>query len=61
MEDEYTSFCFDEACMYISRKLEDGKKATWIEDKIDSKTGKKKTFQSEALKKKGVVSNAKSR
>lgn len=26
IEDTYTSFCFDEACAYITKRLEDGEK-----------------------------------
>ena len=26
IDDEYTSFCFDEACAYIMSKIDDGKK-----------------------------------
>jgi hypothetical protein len=35
--DEYTAFCFDEACEYIITKLEDGKKPCFIEDEIENK------------------------
>ena len=29
IEDEYTSFCFDEACMYISSQLQNEKEPKW--------------------------------
>ena len=44
ISDEYTSFCFDEACLYIIQMIEetdnDGKyinKAKWSEDAVTSK------------------------
>lgn len=31
IEDEYTAFCFDEACVYIMCELESGKTPCYIE------------------------------
>ena len=56
--DSYIAFCFDEACLYISSQLEkidnpkDIDKLNWIENRVDEETGQRKTFVSEALKKK---------
>ena len=33
LEDEYTAFCFDEACANIIAHLQDGDKPIWIEDR----------------------------
>ena len=35
--DEYTAFCFDEACDYIISQLEQEKKPKWREDKKSKK------------------------
>lgn len=43
LEDEYTAFCFDEACMYIISQLENDKNPTWTED-IEKEDGTRKTF-----------------
>lgn len=43
LEDEYTAFCFDEACMYIISQLENDKNPTWPED-IEKEDGTRKTF-----------------
>ena len=32
IDDEYTAFCFDEACDYIISQLEQDKKPRWRED-----------------------------
>lgn len=32
IEDEYTAFCFDEACMYISNEIEKGNTPKWADD-----------------------------
>ncbi|MDY2734863.1 MAG: hypothetical protein SOV48_02630 [Intestinibacter sp.] len=56
--DSYVAFCFDEACLYISNQLEkidnedDVNNLNWIENRVDEETGQRKTFVSEALKKK---------
>ena len=63
IKDEYTAFCFDEACLYISNQIEkidndkDIDRLNWIENQIDEKTGQRKTFVSEALKKKKIREN----
>ena len=52
--DEYTAFCFDEACFYIITQLEDGKKPIWKEDKKSKKDIRKKNLLlAEKLRKKG--------
>ena len=33
VEDEYTAFCFNEACMLIMSEIESGKEPIWIEDR----------------------------
>lgn len=43
LEDEYTAFCFDEACMYIINQLESEKKPIWAEDAV-KEDGTRKTF-----------------
>lgn len=48
IKDEYTAFCFDEACDYMIGELENKKRPHFIEDTIDRKTGQKKTFLSQA-------------
>jgi hypothetical protein len=50
IKDEYTSFCFDEACMYIIEKLENKEEPRFIESEIDQTTGKRKTFLDEHMK-----------
>lgn len=56
IKDEYTAFCFDEVCLFISTKIENMSdkeidNLNWTENKFDE-NGKRKTFVSEALKKK---------
>ena len=36
LEDEYTAYCFDEACAYIYSEIQDGKKAKFEEDKKEN-------------------------
>ena len=43
INDEYTAFCFDEACMYIISQLESEKKPIWPEDTM-KEDGTRKTF-----------------
>lgn len=43
IEDEYTAFCFDEACMYIITQLENEKIPRWVED-IEKEDRTRKTF-----------------
>lgn len=33
IDDEYTSFCFDEACAYITDRLQDKKRPQWEDEK----------------------------
>ena len=56
IDDEYTSFCFDEACLYIVNQIEDKKKPHFRDEK--AKTDKDKYYlndflRREALKKGG--------
>lgn len=51
LEDEYTAFCFDEACANIIAHLQDGDSPVWIED---GKVKHYKTF-TELLKGSGVT------
>ena len=37
LEDEYTAYCFDEACAYIYSQIKDGKKGIFEEDKKENK------------------------
>lgn len=37
IEDEYTAFCFDEACTFILSKLEDGETPMYIVDDGETK------------------------
>ena len=40
IKDEYTSYCFDEACEYILSQLDEEKKPTFLEDrKINKEKG----------------------
>lgn len=32
LEDEYTAFCFDEACLYISLQMQSGLKPVFVTD-----------------------------
>jgi hypothetical protein len=50
IKDEYTSFCFDEACMYIIEKLENKEEPRFIESETDQTTVKRKTFLDEHMK-----------
>ncbi|WP_057560607.1 hypothetical protein [Paraclostridium sordellii] len=54
IEDEYTAFCFDEACMYISNEIDNGKKPRWEEDELTIEESRIKTFNlAEQLRSKG--------
>ena len=45
-DDEYTAFCFDEACGYIRMKLEDEKVPHWKEPKLYKRSqGNKKLIE----------------
>ncbi|TQO55817.1 hypothetical protein D5S05_16815 [Paraclostridium bifermentans] len=44
IDDEYTSFCFDEACMYISNSLENGNKARWKDEELTTEEVREKAF-----------------
>lgn len=42
IDDEYTSFCFDEACMYISNEIEAGNEAKWKDEELTTEEVRKK-------------------
>ena len=44
IKDEYTAFCFDEACMYIITQIEDKKKPLWDEDRKKNPKNKKDKY-----------------
>ncbi|HFL3544795.1 TPA: hypothetical protein ACG3P2_001299 [Clostridioides difficile] len=53
IKDEYTSFCFDEACMFLVDAIKNGKKLKFKENSNTSKENiKRTTFVDMALKKK---------
>lgn len=33
IQDEYIAYCFDEACIYIFNKIQDGDIPSWIDEK----------------------------
>ncbi|RDY22884.1 hypothetical protein CHF27_011230 [Romboutsia maritimum] len=43
IKDEYTAFCFDEACMYIITQLQDKQVPSWRED-AENEDRTRKTF-----------------
>ncbi len=53
IKDEYTSFCFDEACMFLVDAIKNDKKLNFKENSNTSKENiKRTTFVDMALKKK---------
>ncbi|EGT3786020.1 hypothetical protein [Clostridioides difficile] len=53
IKDEYTSFCFDEACMFLVDAIKNDKKLKFKENSNTSKENiKRTTFVDMALKKK---------
>ncbi|WP_250673540.1 hypothetical protein LZ906_007860 [Paraclostridium ghonii] len=44
IDDEYTAFCFDEACMYISNELENGNKARWKDEDLTKNEVRERAF-----------------
>ncbi|MCI0944951.1 hypothetical protein MJU96_000050 [Clostridioides difficile] len=53
IKDEYTSFCFDEACMFLVDAIKNDKKLKFEENSNTSKENiKRTTFVDMALKKK---------
>ncbi|WP_095906416.1 hypothetical protein [Clostridioides difficile] len=53
IKDEYTSFCFDEACMFLVDAIKNDKKLKFKENSNTSKENiKRTTFVDKALKKK---------
>ncbi len=54
IEDEYTSFCFDEACMYISSQLQNEKEPKWNDDILSKDEVRDRAFNlAEQLRKGG--------
>lgn len=54
LDDEYTAFCFDEACLYIITQLEDKKKPHFRDENYDKDKDKyylNDYFRKQALKK----------
>ena len=45
IHNEYEAFCFDEACEYIIRQLEDKKTPRWREDRVDKKDVRRNNLQ----------------
>lgn len=37
IEDEYTAYCFDEVCVYILTKIENGQLPHFVEDETENK------------------------
>lgn len=42
LEDEYTAFCFDEACMFISLKMQGGETPTFHKEEKQDRPKKKR-------------------
>lgn len=42
IEDDYTAFCFNEACCQLMIKLENGEKPTYIEEREQKEKGRTK-------------------
>lgn len=54
IQDEYTAFCFDEACMYILNEIESGNKPKWDEEELTTEEVRNKAFDlANQLKQKG--------
>lgn len=41
IEDAYTAFCFDEACAYITKRIQDGEKPIIQDDNVAGKSFKR--------------------
>ena len=59
IKDEYTSYCFDEACEYILSQLDEEKKPIFLEDRKEAKekaknNGARALLKRALLNKKGV-------
>lgn len=52
IDDEYTAFCFDEACLYIINQLENKKKPHFKDEKVDS--DKDKYYLNDFLRKQAM-------
>ena len=54
IQDEYTAFCFDEACDYIISQLEQEKKPRWREEQITKQEKRNSNLQlAEKLRREG--------
>lgn len=45
IEDEYTAFCFNEACCYIAMRLQAGDKPHYVEPEAEQKQKEFKNFK----------------
>lgn len=52
IDDEYTAFCFDEACLYIINQIENKKKPHFKDEKVDS--DKDKYYLNDFLRKEAL-------
>ncbi len=52
IDDEYTAFCFDEACLYIINQIENKKKPHFKDEKVDS--DKDKYYLNDFLRKEAM-------
>lgn len=52
IDDEYTAFCFDEACLYIINQIENKKKPRFKDEKVDS--DKDKYYLNDFLRKEAL-------
>ena len=52
IDDEYTAFCFDEACLYITNQIENKKKPHFKDEKVDS--DKDKYYLNDFLRKQAM-------
>ena len=50
IDDEYTSFCFDEACAYIMSKIDDGEKPKSVVENDSNNINRKARLPSEIYK-----------
>ena len=50
IDDEYTSFCFDEACAYIMSKIDDGEKPKFVVKNDSNSINRKARLPSEIYK-----------
>lgn len=53
IEDEYISFCFDEACLYITSQIEKDKKPKWVDLELTEDEKRNKAYMLAQQLKKG--------